>query len=289
MHNNLIFFLQQIIIVIKIHNSKNRYEYFFMKINICIYFNMEKYFKIEKYETGEIISMLIEDLNTIHKYNHILFIRTQTTGQWLDNLYKDNKNITRILYYTDKTGMNEENKVQKVKKNNKKKRWNKKKSIIKSEFWERVHSNQLEDKIKSLNKKFDLICIDPFHEYDESKRDFTLLLSLLNDDGKIISHDCYPPKKLSVPKYITGEWSGVTYLTFVEIAYKNPDYYYGILNIDTGIGIISKKEFLTLKNNLNKEKQEELLLLHQNNDIRTYDFFTENCKDLINMIDYNES
>lgn len=256
---------------------------------------MEKYFKIEKYETGEIISMLIDDLNTTYKYNHILFIRTPTTGQWLDNLYKDNKNITRILYYTDKTGMNEENKVQKVKKNNKKKRIikrrkNKKKSIIKSELCERVHSNQLEEKIKSLNKKFDLICMDPFHEYDESKRDFTFLLSLLNDDGKIISHDCYPPKKeLSVPKYITGEWCGVTYLTFVEIAYKNPNYYYGILNIDTGIGIISKKEFLTLKNNLNKEKQEELLLLHQNNDIRTYDYFTENCKDLINMIDSYES
>ncbi len=164
-----------------------------------------------------------------------------------------------------------------------------KKKIKKKEFYTaKIHSNELEKTLKSLNKKFDLICIDSFHEYNESKRDFELITSLLNDNGIIICHDCYPiNKEKCLPKYSIGEWSGETYVALVELAYNNPNYYYGILNIDTGIGIISKKEFELLKNNLNTEKQKELLYLHQNNNKMTYDYFIENSKEIINIIDLN--
>jgi hypothetical protein len=39
----------------------------------------------------------------------------------------------------------------------------------------------------------------------------------------------------------TGGWCGVTYYCFVEFALNNPDYFYGIINRDFGLGIISKK------------------------------------------------
>ncbi len=262
---------------------------------------MEEYLKIKNFDVGEIISLIIKDLYNTKKYNDILFIRTSTTGQWLDKILLEDKNIIRILYYTDITKGYYEN-IEKEKKRiknknrirNKNKIINKnknknKKQIERIEFYKaKIHSNELEKTINSLNKKFDLICIDSFHEYKESKRDFELITLLLNDNGKIICHDCYPLNKYtSSPNFILGNWSGETYIALVELAYNNPNYYYGILNIDTGIGIISKKEFELLKNNLNRDKQKELLSLHKNNNENIYDYFIENSKEIINMIDLN--
>jgi len=52
--------------------------------------------------------------------------------------------------------------------------------------------------------------------------------------------------------------------------------FYTVLNIDTGIGIMSKKQMDFLSNTLDKSKQEHLLYLHKNS--------TENSKDIINSI-----
>lgn len=227
---------------------------------------MEKYLNIKKYNNGEIISTIIKDLNEKNKFKDILFIRSTLTGQFMDELLKNDENIIRILYNTDKTIPSKEINI----------------SIKK------VHSNELEKTINSLNKKFDLIFVDPFHEYKESRRDFSILIPLLKDNGILISHDCYPEnKKMANPNFILGNWSGETYIAFVELAFNNPSYYYGILNIDTGIGIMSKKEFELLKNNLNTEKQKELLYLHQNNNETAYDYFIKNSQEIINMIDIN--
>jgi hypothetical protein len=227
---------------------------------------MKKYFINKKYNNGDIISMLTIDLYNTNKYNNVLFVRTPTTGDWLDKILVDSENITRIAYYTNKT----QNQCE----------YHKLTNIVKSD--------DLEITLASLNKKFDLICIDPFHEYIESYRDFMLLPSMLSDNGILVSHDCFPPSKnMSVPKYICGNWCGETYLAFVAIANKYTNMFYGILNIDTGIGIMSKLQFELLTNNCNKDKQEQLLLLHSNfNDAYTY--FVENSKDVINAI-YLES
>lgn len=223
---------------------------------------MDKYFKIKKYKNGDIISMFIIDLYNEYKYENILFVRTCTTGDWLDNLLVNEKNITRILYDTNKT--KKENKYHKS-------------TIL-------VNSNNLDNTLISLNKKFSLICIDPFHEYYESNRDFTILSSLLNDDGVLISHDCFPSNKnMATPKFKNGAWCGETYIAFVEFSYKNPNMFYGILDIDTGIGIISKIQFQLLTNIFDIKKQEYLLLLHNNNN-EPYEYFYKNSKDIINTI-----
>ena len=57
--------------------------------------------------------------------------------------------------------------------------------------------------------------------------------------------------------------------------------FYAILNIDTGIGIISKKHMQFLSNSLDKNKQEYLLYLHKNSK-DAYTYFTKNSKDIIN-------
>ena len=57
--------------------------------------------------------------------------------------------------------------------------------------------------------------------------------------------------------------------------------FYTILNIDTGIGIISKKQLHSLSNRLDRNKQEYLLFLHKNLK-DPYTYFIENSKDIIN-------
>lgn len=92
------------------------------------------------------------------------------------------------------------------------------------------------------------------------------------------------------PNYIKGPWCGETYMAFVEFAYNNysnnPNNYYAILNIDTGIGIISKKQLGFLSNTLDRKKQEHLLYLYYNNNPKGqyYKYFNENSKDIINSI-----
>lgn len=219
-----------------------------------------KYINKKSISNGDIMSSLIIDLYNENKYKDILFLRTSTTGHFLDNLFIENKDINRILYNTDNINIPTKTHPSTT--------------IIKS--------IELENQLLSLNKTFDLICIDSCHEYEVSKRDYRLVLSLLNDNGILISHDCYPYNKLVAnPTYIQGSWCGETYIAFIELAYNNPDMFYTLLNIDTGIGIISKKQINNLSNSLDKNKQKYLLNLHKNS-LEPYDYFTKNSKDLIN-------
>jgi hypothetical protein len=214
-----------------------------------------------KYSNGEIISKFIIDFINLYDCKNILFVRTPTTGAWLDNIFVNDTRVTRILYDT----------------HTKKYKYHKTTKII--------EPNVFEYTLDSLNKKFDLICMDPFHEYTHSKRDFNLLYSYLSDIGTLISHDCFPmTKELANPSYKSGNWCGETYIAFVEFAYNNPTLYYGLLIIDTGIGIISKLHIDFLKNNLNMEKQEFFLSLYKNNSNDRYKYFCENSQELVNSV-----
>lgn len=224
-------------------------------------------YKIINYSNGEIISKFVSDYVDTYKCNNILFIRTPTTGDWLEKLLVNKINIDRLLYYTD-------NIMEKKAKN-----------IICHKLTKKIKLLDLENVLHKLNKKFDLICIDPYHEYNTSKMNFDLLYSFLSDTGILISHDCYPStEKLANPNYQIGSWCGETYVAFVEFAYNNPMLYYSIINIDTGIGIISKLNINYLKNCLDLDKQEIFLSMYKNKNKDFYKFFCDNSKDLINEI-----
>jgi hypothetical protein len=216
------------------------------------------FLKKTEYNNGEIISDLIKYLNGKYNFNNILFLRTPTTGMWLDNLFTDNKAIIRILYDTN------------ILKN-----YKCHVSTIK------INYRDLNKIISSFNKKFDLICIDSFHLYSNSINDINITSSYLTQNGFIICHDCFPSEKIfASPTYKKENWCGETYIAFIDFAYNNPEYFYGLINIDTGIGIISKIELKPLKNNFNKEKQKNLLL----NTIDKYDYFIKNYNDIMNVI-----
>ena len=210
------------------------------------------------------ISQIIKDLYEEYKFKNILFVRTCTTGKWLDDIILNDKNdIERILYYTDNIRQPQN-------------------SHISTKI---IHSNELENLLLSFEKTYDLICVDCWHEYDKAKKDFELLTSLLNDSGILISHDCYPWKKqVSSPFYIQGQWCGETYVAFTELSYKNQDIFFCNLNIDTGIGIASKIKFGNfLTNDIDRNKQEIFLEMHKNKE-DVYEYFIKNSKEIINSI-----
>ena len=121
--------------------------------------NFKKYFDKNSYINGEIITIYINDLIKCNNYNNILFIRTPTTGHWLDYILPNNHNITRLYYHTLNVPLKTNNYH--------------KSSIV-------VELNNLEKKLKELNNTYDLIVIDPYHEYNVSYDNFNLLLSFLH-------------------------------------------------------------------------------------------------------------
>lgn len=224
--------------------------------------NISEYNSKKKIVNGEMITKFINDYIRLYNCENILFVRTPTTGDWLNKICINNNNVVRILYDTNFiTGINS------------------------SKLKDKIEYKNLEYTLTKLDKKFDLICIDPFHEYEISKSNFNLLYSYLSENGTIISHDCFPlTEKMAEPNYFPGEWSGETYVALVEFAYNHPELYYGILNIDTGIGIISKlNNIIFLKNNLDVEKQKLFLSKYKNKD-NIYKYFCENSIELINCI-----
>jgi hypothetical protein len=221
---------------------------------------MDIFLTNEKYKNGDIITKVIEYLHNKYAYQEILLVRTPTTGAWLDSLFLNtNANIVRLLYETDI-----------------------KETYTCHETTIKLKHHEIDNQLKTFNKKYDLICIDSCHLYTNSKMDLEIMSSYLANDGIMICHDCFPSnKKMARPIYTKGRWSGETYIAFIEFAYNHPNYYYGLINIDIGIGILSKKYIDGLKNTFDKEKQ-RIFLSHKNNE--PYDYFIMNYNDLMNVI-----
>jgi hypothetical protein len=224
--------------------------------------DFEKFLNVQCEIFGDVITLLTLELCEEYGFENILFIRTTTTGGWLDNILPNNNRIARIMYYTDK--VNYPTKIHPS-------------TIV-------VHSNQLEHAMKSFQKKFDLICIDTWHEHDISLRDFELIYMLLSENGLCLSHDCYPwNRQVASKKFVQGLWCGETYISFTEFAYKHPELYYLILKIDTGIGIISKRYINGMSNKLDRSKQLSLLYLFRYNK-DYYSYFLNNSRDMVNAL-----
>ena len=127
------------------------------------------------------------------------------------------------------------------------------------------------------NEKFDLIFIDGLHKYKQVKKDILNSIKILNDNGVILIHDCFPRNFYyqAVPRCQLN-WNGDTWKALVEARTKdNLDTY--CLNADEGIGVIFKRKN---KNLLNKK----------NNDFSKlkYKEYIHNYNNYLNLIEYND-
>lgn len=191
-------------------------------------------------------------LNRIYEPKNILIVNTQATGLFLDKMCL-NKRPIRIKYNSENI----------------------------NDFIAKVNH------VIRMNKKFDIILVDPYHEYRHSSVIFKILMSLLDEKaGILISHDCYPPTfAMTSPTYQKDEWCGVTYAAFIENAYNNPHCYYAVINTDYGLGILSARLITGLKKISASEKQEEFLRMFKNGEYENaYTYFTAHSSDIINLV-----
>lgn len=91
------------------------------------------------------------------------------------------------------------------------------------------------------NARFDVILVDPFHDYACSYRDIELALRLLKDNGAIVVHDVLPPSagRIISPTRVRGSWCGVTFIAFIDFLMKE-DLQFCTVDCDFGCGIIRK-------------------------------------------------
>jgi len=168
---------------------------------------------------GEIISALAHHLVKFEKIKKILFIRTPSTGGWIEKLEFDKMIDVEKEYYFDQ-------------------QQHEPKSSSSIKFSKRQHFElEMQKKIQS-GLVFDLILIDGFHDFHTSFKDFELCFNCLAQDGILLSHDCAPTSpEMAEPKFKPGRWCGCTYASLITYAASNPDLALTILDTDTGIGI----------------------------------------------------
>lgn len=139
---------------------------------------------------------------------------------------------------------------------------------------------------KLLRSKYDIIFVDPYHSFEQSKKDIETAYNLLDDNGIIVIHDCCPETELiTSPKmvsgtYVEGSWFGLTYKAFIDFNQNNPMVQTYVVECDHGCGIIIKnrrrKTLYTLPTNLTL------------NDVSDINYFTKNKKILVNLISVDE-
>ena len=129
----------------------------------------------------------------------------------------------------------------------------------------------------NLKAGIDVAFIDGLHTYDQSFKDVENCLEYLNDGGVIIMHDCNPlnvagawPAKESIDEVkvlarkgeIPGwnnNWNGDVWKAVVHLRLAHEDLEIFTLDLDWGLGIVSKsKPTASFENKFSTEKLKEL-------------------------------
>lgn len=135
--------------------------------------------------------------------------------------------------------------------------------ITSDEFFEQV--------APKLNYKYDIIFIDGLHLTEQVDKDIENSLKYLNENGTIVLHDCNPSYELQIVPRIYEYWSGDVWKSIIKLKHNRNDLDIFVVDTDTGLGVISKKE-----NIINKTVELEKKL--------EWNYFDKNKKELLNLI-----
>ena len=93
------------------------------------------------------------------------------------------------------------------------------------------------------DNRYDIVFVDPHHEYDHSFLDLAGALSILKPGGVLMVHDCNPTSAaMAAPEVTSGLWCGVTYKAFVDFVIGNPFAGHCTVDADFGCGVIFNTE-----------------------------------------------
>ena len=95
------------------------------------------------------------------------------------------------------------------------------------------------DATLSMDARYDIILVDPYHTYRESLLDLRGAMCLLRPGGILVVHDCNPtdPDIVS-PNFTHGDWCGVTYQAFVDFVLGARFDAYCTVDDDFGCGVV---------------------------------------------------
>lgn len=102
--------------------------------------------------------------------------------------------------------------------------------------------------IRASGLTFDVMLVDPFHEYRESARDLRAALSLLSPGGTIVVHDCRPgDEAMAAPAFHDGFWCGVTYQAYLDLVLETAALEFCTVDTDCGCGIIRRRDTINVR------------------------------------------
>jgi len=123
-------------------------------------------------------------------------------------------------------------------------------------------------------EKFDIIFIDGLHHSVQVRADVLNALSILNDGGAIVMHDCSPEsfKAQTIPETHLPTWNGDVWKAWIWFRINRSDLSMYVLNTDQGCGVIQVGSQKLLK--FTKEL--------------TYENLDKNRKEWLNLVEYEK-
>ncbi len=89
--------------------------------------------------------------------------------------------------------------------------------------------------------RYDVILVDPWHEYDTSMQALAAALDLSADGGTVVVHDCLPTvADEATPQYRPGAWCGLTFKAYLDFLVARPQLSYCTVDTDYGCGLIRR-------------------------------------------------
>lgn len=145
------------------------------------------------------------------------------------------------------------------------------------------------NRMKLEANKVDICLVDGWHTYDCASRDLAGAYELLADGGVLLVHDCLPTtESIASPTWVPGEWSGVSYRSYLDFVLARSDLDYCTIDIDYGCGIIFKNRTvdITARSNLPDRHPKlgaDWFAIH-NNEQLAFRFFAKNYAKLLRLI-----
>jgi Methyltransferase domain len=164
---------------------------------------------------------LIHELARIHRYRSLLEISTARTGYTYGLIDRSRFDVCRRLSYLTPKDWTDG-------------------APVDYRSCDRDTSECLRQ-IRAQGLRFDIVFVDGCHEYENAHRDMQDALSLVNDKGIIVAHDCLPDSEAGCTPSrgdLKSNWYGVTYKAYLDVLIARNDLWCCTVDADIGCGMI---------------------------------------------------
>ncbi len=172
---------------------------------------------------------LINELAAIHGYRSYLEICTPTTGTIYPAVDRRRYSIShRLMYrYGDQ--------------------WDEFDDGMTIDFRSSSpDSGEAVSAVRAAGFAYDVILVDPFHEYETSAQDLREACTLIKPNGTIVVHDCNPEEEaLVTPHYQDGRWCGLTYKAYLDMVLDSAQLQSCTVDTDHGCAIIRRRPLVS--------------------------------------------